>query len=149
MTLPAYNIRLIKPTLNTPFHIDYAWWERESRELRVYLQSHLCSDHQAKYQSLEDTDQIDWVDPETAEVQRLDGLQHALRHHCSQQPGYLEQHTSLVDAIFRVFLANGNTPLTPVQLAERIGRPSQGNTILKTLSGGRVYKGLRPYLNNG
>ncbi len=148
MTLSATNTRLVKPTLNTPFHIDYSWWERESRELRVYLQSHLCSDHQAKYQSLEEADQIDWVDPDTAEVQRLDGLQHALRTHCSQQPGYVEPHTSLVDAIFRVFLANGNTPLTPVELAERVARPNQASTILKTLSGGRVYKGLRPCLNN-
>jgi hypothetical protein len=54
----------------------------------------------------------------------------------------------LVDAIFRVFLANGNTPLNPAQIAERIGRPHQAQTILRTLSGGRVYKGLRPYLEN-
>lgn len=142
------NTQLIKPTLKTPFHIDYAWWERESRELRIYLKSHLCADHRANYENAEDTGQVDWVDPETAEVQQLDGLQLALRNHCSKLPSYIEPNTSLVDAIFRVFLANGNTPLSPVQIAERISRPNQGQTILRTLSGGRVYKGLRPYLEN-
>lgn len=137
---------LVKPSLKTPFHIDYRWWERQSRELRVYLQSHLCAEHRAVFVSLDETEEIDWIDPETAEVQRVDGLQHALRTHCSQQPNYLEDNTSLVDAVFRVFLANANTPLTPVELAQRIGRPGHENTILKTLSGGRVYKGLRPYV---
>lgn len=142
MTAPS--TQRIKPSLKTPFHIDFAWWERESRELRIYLLAHLCAEHRLQFESIAETELIDWVDPETGEVQQVDGLQHVLRTHCSQQPGYLEEHTSLVDAIFRVFLANGNQPLTPVELADRIGRAGQGQTILKTLSGARVYKGLRP-----
>lgn len=136
--------RLVKPTVSTKFHIDYDWWKRESRELRVYLQSHLCPEHQEMYASAEELEMVDWIDDETAEVHRVDGLQHSLRVHCSQQPGYLTEHTSLVDAVFRVFLANGNQPLTAEELAERVHRPAQ--TILRTLVGGRVYKGLRPYL---
>jgi hypothetical protein len=143
MTAPTTTHR-VKPGPNTKFHVDYSWWERESRELRVYLLSHLCPEHRARFEALTETEVVDWVDPETAEVEKVDGVQHVLRTHCAQQPGYLEEHTSLVDAIFRVFLANGNTPLTPVELAERIGRRGQGITILKTLSGSRVYKGLRP-----
>jgi hypothetical protein len=146
MTAPSSTQR-IKPSLNTPFHVDYSWWVRQSRELRVYLLSHLCPEHRTQFESTVETELIDWVDPETAEVQKVDGLQHMLRTHCAQQPGYLEEHTSLVDAIFRVFLANGNAPLTPVELAERIGRKGQGQTILKTISGGRVYKGLRPVVD--
>ena len=49
-----------------------------------------------------------------------------------------------MDAVFRVFIANGNQPLSPEELTDRIGRPGQANTILRTLSGARVYKGLRP-----
>lgn len=142
MTAPS--TQRLKPNLKTPFHIDYAWWERESRELRIYLLAHLCPEHRAQFESIAEMELIDWVDPETGEVQQVDGLQHALRTHCSQQPSYLEEHTSLVDAIFRVFLANGNQPLTPVDMADRIGRTGHGQTILKTLSGARVYKGLRP-----
>ena len=31
---------LIKPTLDTTYHIDYSWWERND-DLRTYLLSHL------------------------------------------------------------------------------------------------------------
>jgi hypothetical protein len=140
---PAIN-RLIKPTNKTKFHIDFDWWERESREFRVYLTSHLCSEHQAAFADYTGEDVIDAIDPETAEVRREDGIQFTLRTHCSQAPDFITQHTSLVDAVFRVFIANGNQPLSPEELAERIKRPGQANTILRTLAGARVYKGLRP-----
>jgi hypothetical protein len=51
---------------------------------------------------------------------------------------------SISIAVLTVFLANGNTPLTPKELGERLGRPPQ--MILRTLSGRRVYKGIRPYI---
>jgi biotin operon repressor len=50
----------------------------------------------------------------------------------------------MVEAIFRLLLANGNTPMSAEQLAARLNRPAE--TILKTITGGRVYKGLRPYV---
>lgn len=140
---PTVN-RLVKPTLRTKFHIDFEWWERESREFRVYLLSHLCPAHQAAYAEKVETEVIDTIDPETAEVRPIDGLQHILHAHCAQEPGFITEHTSLVDAVFRVFIANGNLPLTPEELAEQISRPNQAQTILRTLSGARVYKGLRP-----
>ena len=140
---PTVN-RLIKPTLKTKYHIDFDWWERESREFRVYLTSHLCAEHQAAYADQEAGEGVDVIDGETAEIRPEDGVQHTLRTHCSQQPNFITPHTSLVDAVFRVFIANGNAPLSPEELADRIGRAGQANTILKTLSGARVYKGLRP-----
>jgi hypothetical protein len=54
-------------------------------------------------------------------------------------------HSTLVDSVFRIFLANGNTPLTPEDLAEQLGRDP--SIILRTLTGPRVYKGLRPCLD--
>ena len=140
---PTAN-RLIKPTLKTKFHIDFDWWERESREFRVYLSSHLCPEHQAAFADHAGGDEVDVVDAETAEVRKEDEVQHVLRVHCSRQPDFITSYTSLVDAVFRVFIANGNQPLSPEELADRVGRPGQANTILRTLSGARVYKGLRP-----
>jgi hypothetical protein len=144
VTLPAPSApsRLVRPTLSTKFHIDYEWWKRQDRELRVYLRSHLCPEHKAIFAGAEGVGTTDWIDADTAEVQRVDGVQQALRVHCATLPGYLTEHTSLVDAVFRVFLANGNHPLSPVELGERIKRPAA--TILRTLAGQRVYKGLRP-----
>ena len=55
---------------------------------------------------------------------------------------YINENLSLVDAVFRVFLARGNKPLTCRELGSITGRLPE--TILRTLSGRRVYKGIRP-----
>ncbi len=133
---------LVKPTLQTHFHIDFDWWQQNDRDWRVYLYNFLCPQHQEAFAELNVSDQVDWVDPETAEVQHVDGLRHVLITHCAKQSTFITQQTTLVDSVFRLFLANGNTPLTPEELSEQLGRDSY--TILKTLSGTRVYKGLRP-----
>lgn len=141
MTEPR-RLSLVKPTLKTRFHIDFDWWSRNDRDWRVYLRSYLCPEHQKLFAEVQAEEQVDWVDPNTAEVQRVDGLQHTLITHCARQETFIEQQGPLVDSVFRIFLANGNTPLTAVELAGRLGRDPQ--MILRTLSGGRVYKGLRP-----
>jgi len=130
--------------LHTPFHIDFDWWAKNDRDWRVYLRSNLCPEHQKLFEHVDLADQVDWVDEATAEVQRVDGLQHILITHCAKRPGFIPEHSTLVDAAFRLFLANGNTPMNSVELGERLGRPA--DTILRTLTGGRVYKGMRPRL---
>jgi len=133
---------LVKPTLQTKFHIDFAWWSQSDHDWRVYLQSLLCLEHQQVYAESNIEELIDWIDPETAEIQHVDGLRHILITHCSRQSGFITDHTTLVDSAFRVFLANGNAPLSSVELAERLGRPPE--TIIRTLAGIHVYRGIRP-----
>jgi hypothetical protein len=136
------RMSLVKPTLQTRFHIDFDWWRQHDRDWRVYLRNFLCPEHQQAFADLDVSEQIDWVDPETAEVQLVDGLQNILITHCAKQRSFITQHTTLVDSVFRIFLSNGNVPLTPEELAEELGRDPL--VILRTLSGPRVYKGLRP-----
>lgn len=136
---------LVKPTIDTPFKIDFDWWMNHDRDWRVYLRSFLCEDHQKVFENLSNDELIDWVDPVTAEVTQVDGLMHVLTSHCAQQESFLTEKMALVDSVFRVFLSNGNKPLTVQQLSEILDRPS--DTILKTFSGIRVYKGIRPVLN--
>ncbi|MCK4471988.1 MAG: hypothetical protein KAW49_09410 [Anaerolineae bacterium] len=146
-------VRWIKPDLETKFHIDFDWWERKGRDLRVYLQSHLCPECKVIYTNHRGSAEVDWIDPDTAEVTRVDALWQSLRTHCSQRPDFITEHTPLTDAVFRVFLANGNQPLSATELHEILGRRlrSEGfrrtpKTILRTLGGRRVYKGIRPVL---
>ncbi len=133
---------LLKPTIRTPFQIDFEWWKESERDWHVYLRSLLCPAHQESLASLEEGQMIDWVDENTAEVREVDGIQHALMSHCARQEDFVTQKTALVEAVFRLFLANGNQPMSAEDLAARMGRPA--NTILITLAGPRVYKGLRP-----
>jgi hypothetical protein len=111
--------RWTKPTLNTEFHIDFDWWEQDNRDLRVHLYQHLCSECRDVYTS-----------------------HLALRTHCSSRPDYITDATPLTDAAFRTFLANGNEPLTPVELGAALNR--QPSVILRVLGTGRVYDGIRP-----
>jgi hypothetical protein len=133
---------LIRPTLQTKFRIDFEWWSQNDRDWRVLLQGLLCPSHQQAFTNSVEDQTVDWVDPETAEVKQVDGLQHVLITHCAKEVGFITEHTAMVDAIFRVFLANGNMPLTPVDLSSQLNRPA--DVILKTLTGGRVYRGVRP-----
>lgn len=133
---------LIKPKLTSPFKIDFEWWKNHDRDWRVYLRSFLCEEHQQMFENLDSDEVIDWVDPKTAEVKQVDGLQHILISHCARQSAFLTRNMALVDSVFRVFLSNGNAPLTPDELGDILNRPPA--TILRTFSGVRVYKGIRP-----
>ena len=140
MSPPKPNA-LVKPTLDTKFHIDYEWWERMSEDLRTYLLSHLPPEQRENLSQSEENRMVDYIHPETAEVFQLDELGMAIQI-AAESPNFISPQTSLVDSVFRVFLSNGNIPLSPLDLAAVTGKDA--NTILKTLGGRSVYKGIRP-----
>jgi hypothetical protein len=134
---------LLKPTVKTPFHIDFDWWKQSERDWHVFLRSLLCNEHQESFINFEEGQMIDWVDAETAEVKPVDGVQHALMSHCALQPDFVNDHTAMVEGVFRTFLVNGNSPMSAEDLSKTLKRPAE--IILRTLTGPRVYRGLRPY----
>lgn len=136
-------ISLVRPTTETLFHIDFDWWKESDSNWRVFLFEFLCAKHQEDFKDKEDTVKIDAVDPETAEIKSVDGFLHELIHHCARQPDFISDSMPLVAKIFRIFLANGNKPLSSEQLSELANRPSR--TILATLTGPQIYKGIRQY----
>jgi hypothetical protein len=83
---------------------------------------------------------VDYIDPVTAEVTPVDELTLAIRM-AAADPEFITPQTSITDALFRLFVANGNQPLSVAELGERLARPPQ--TILKMLSGREIYYGLR------
>jgi hypothetical protein len=146
MVVPGKPSALIKPTLDTKFYIDYSWWDRnnDGLDLRTYLLSHVLPEQRERISQTAEQRVVDYIDPQTGEVMQLDELQLAIKL-AAEDPNFINPQTSLVDSIFRVFLANNNTPLSPRELAERTGRDA--NTILKTLGGMRIYKGIRPHMD--
>jgi hypothetical protein len=138
------RMSLLKPTHETPFHIDFDWWKENDRDWRVYLRSQLCLEHQKAFETWEEGQMIDWIDPLTAEVRPVDALEHVLLTHCAQQPDFVTAQTSLVEAVFRLFLVNSNMPMTVVEIGAKLNRPAE--TLLRTLTGQRIYKGVRPVM---
>ena len=134
---------LLKPSIKTPFHIDFEWWKQNERDWHIFLRSLLCAEHQEVFVNIEEDELIDWIDPETAEVKQVDGIQHALMSHCALLPEFSSDHTAMVEAVFRIFLVNGNVPISAEDIAKKLNRPA--DIILKTISGPRVYRGLRPF----
>jgi hypothetical protein len=141
---PAKKFSLIKPTLETPFHIDFDWWKDSDANWRVFLVGFLCEDHQAAFEGQNDFSEMDAVDPETGEVSKVDALLYTLINHCAQQDDFLSGNLPLVGQIFRTFLSNGNKSLSANQLSPIVNKPAK--TILITIGGQRVFKGIRPIL---
>lgn len=138
---PGKPTTLIKPTLDTQYHIDYEWWERSGKDL---VQTMIAQLPQALRETLSPRPHesvVDYIDPVTAEVTPVDELTLAIRR-AAADPEFITPQTSITDAIFRLFVANDNQPLSVNELGERLARPPQ--TILKMLSGREIYYGLRP-----
>jgi len=134
---------LVKPTLNTPFHIDFEWWRENDSNWRIFLVDFLCEKHRETFKDLEENTFIDIIDPESGEVGQVDGLYYELMNHCSKQDGFITDNMALTSRIFRVFLAKNNFPLSPLELQDIVNSPAR--TILSLLTGPQVYKGIRPF----
>ena len=132
-----------RPSLDSRFHIDYDWWQATGRDVRVAVRGQLCTACQARFPDHRNTEAVDWVDPDTAEVERADALMQCLRSECAKQPDFIGRSNALVTNVFRIFLLNGNQSLTPVELHAQM--PWAGSdTILRTLGTATVYLGIRP-----
>ena len=136
--MPEY----IKPTVDTKFHIDFDWWQQQKRSLRVHLMSHLCSECRAQYAD-QPPQEIDWIDPYTAEVKRVDIMWEAVRTCCESRADYITPQSPFTAAVFRTFVANDNTPLTPAEMQQTLSWKS-GAAILRIIGGHEVYYGIRP-----
>ncbi len=135
--------KYVKPTLETKFHIDFGWWQRPGQNLTGYLQRHLCPEVTQLHPDYTPSQTFDWVNPETGEVYPIDKAWYIILTHCSQQPGFTDEHLTLTTAIFRIFIANDNTPLAVMEIHEKLPKKSS-ETILKTIGGHTVYDGIRP-----
>ncbi len=140
-------IKWKRPSLDTRFHIDYDWWRNSGKDIRVAVRGQLCSECQQRFPDHRNTESVDWVDPETAEVVQADALLQCLRSECARKPDFISRSNPLVTNVFRLLLLNNNQPLTPRQIHEQV--PWQDpETVLRTLSAGTVYMGIRPSLED-
>ncbi len=135
-------MRGLRATVDTRFHIDLSWWEKQNKDIRVFLKDLLCEECRDDVGDLSDVKIVDMIDPETAEITQIDAIWEAIRACCSLQPGYITVDTPLLEGIFRLFLANGNKPLSVLELHGQLDKKPP-ETILRMLTRGRVYLGIR------
>jgi hypothetical protein len=142
-TLLRQKLARFRPSVDTKFHIDYDWWESSGKNFRIYLRDQLCEECRKRFLNYQNTENVDWIDPDTAEVRRTDALRECLRTRCANDPSYINERLPLASACFRIFLANNNTPLSPSELHQLLPWKS-ADSILQTLTGGQLYFGIRP-----
>jgi hypothetical protein len=125
--------------VNTPFHIDLAWWSQRGRSLRRFL-AEMLDEEEA---DLAPAAPLDYIDPQTAEVYQLDPLWVQVLSTRSRRPDYITPTTPLTNAVLRAFIESVNQPLTAVDLCRRLGRSSP-ETILRVLRTARTEYGIVP-----
>lgn len=143
MSNPRPKLKAKLPARMTPdtkFYVDYAWWENSDLDIKTFLYTRLPINDEANLDM--ERDLIDLVDSKTGQVRQVDGFQYIVQAYFSQLPKDFMLHTSMVDAIFCVLLANANEPMTAQELADQVQRPV--DVVLRTLGGPRIYQGIRP-----
>ncbi len=123
--------------IHTCFQIDLTWFEKNERDWREWLHEALCDECRARYPESAPARVVDRIHPVTGEITRADALWESVVDHCAWRPDYIEPTTPLTSAIFRAFVANGNLPLSPEQLYQRI-RKNSAEGILRLLKGTEV-----------
>ena len=149
MTTLSPNIGLanfVKPTIDTPFHIDYDWWKSQGVDINVHLLAHLPEELREVYAGKRVDEKIDLIDWETGVVQQVEGLQYLIATRYNEDSSYIMQSPTLLEAVFRVFVSNGNQPLSSRALSTLVGQPPE--KILRVLAAGQVRKGLRPIVKS-
>lgn len=118
------------------YFIDLKWYEENNRSFLDLAQSRLCSACR------------DNLKAKQAKEKPHDPII-AIRDCCSKAKDYIAPNLPLMETIFRIFLANGNQPLSleeiSQQLLEQYGKASSVTTpeILHRLLEKDRYYGLR------
>lgn len=127
--------------VNTPFHINFTWWEERGRNLGRFL-AEIIGRSDA---DLESGDPLDFIDPQTAEVHQLDPLWVEVLTSRAFQPDYITSATPMTSALLRALVENLNRPMTSVELHRRINRANP-QTILRVLKTARTEYGIVPII---
>jgi hypothetical protein len=83
--------------------IDLDWYREQGRSFPLLATSRLCPSSQKKKIPKSET-----------------ALLNTIKQCCSKWEGFFSPNTPLLELVFRLFLANGNKPLTLAQIQDRL-----------------------------
>ena len=134
-------IKFFRATEDTKFHIDFSWFDEQGQDVNVLIWKCLNDAQRERIGDMRDGEVIDFIDPQTGEVELANGVLQLIRNENAKDPTFISTKTPVFEAAFRIFLINNNSPLTAKELAARIGRKSQD--VLNQIGGRVVYNGIR------
>lgn len=134
-------MKFFRPTENTHFHIDYGWFEKNGQDVNVLINKCLTPEQIERLADEPLNEQLDVVDEQTGEVQRVTRAVQFIREERANDPDFISVKTPVSEALFRIFLLNNNQPLSAADLAARINRKPE--EILRQFGGRVVYNGIR------
>ncbi len=98
------------------YYIDEKWYTAHNKSFRAVAQTRMCPTCRKKL-GTEVQERVPTVDNRGRVIYEMRAVPFAsnplseIRRHCSKEPGYLSAETPVLEALFRVFLANGNQPI--------------------------------------
>lgn len=137
------NFKRLRPTSATRFHIDWSWFERNGLDVQSLIRNQLSDASLKKLADGDAVEEVDYIDPATGEVSRMDTLRETIIAESRWEPDFINASLPLMQGIFRVFLAENNRPLTAVELAQRLNR-HDSDAILRVLTATGVQNGVVP-----
>ena len=108
------------------YHVDPSWFDENALSFEDVVRARMCDTCRAKIgQEVEERAPV--FDKATGrmrfDVKRTtfgsDPLK-SIREHCGRARNYIHRDMPTLEAIFRIFLANGNTPMTLEQVREQL-----------------------------
>jgi hypothetical protein len=116
--------------------IDLDWLEQNNRSFLALAQGCLCSKCTKKQKG--NTEPISPAE-----------LIATIEDCCAKSSGFISDRSPILDSIFRLFLANGNQPLSLQELSKQLAKwrgdngPRTSVEVLSRLLGDERYYGLR------
>lgn len=111
---------------DTRYHIDTDWYGRNNKSLETMAQSRMCSACRKKL-GTEIEERVPVVDQKSGRVAfemrkvRFGSNPFVVfRDCCAKQQDFIVATTPLAEAVFRLFLANANQPLTVEDIISRL-----------------------------
>ncbi|MBV9324855.1 MAG: hypothetical protein JO352_13825 [Chloroflexi bacterium] len=114
------------PQTSAYYHVDPSWFEENNLSFEDVVRARMCDTCRSRIgQDVEE--RVPVFDKATGrmrfEVQQStygsDPLK-CIREHCGRAKSYIHRDMPTLEAIFRIFLANGNTPMTLDQVREQL-----------------------------
>ncbi len=134
---------MARSSISSKFYIDVDYWKSQGRDFRELLYDELCEDCKRLY-SLEESREVDRIDPVTGQVTRWDALWECAVDQCGRQTDFVSPKMPMTRSIFRAFIANGNVPLSAVELHKRIGKGTPQIILKELLSPEMELQGITP-----